>query len=72
MSGIACAVDNGETIQLVTGHDPVDSWDEYESDALFACTAETLRFLRHDPLPFLFAATEHVYEVPRELVGLYD
>lgn len=72
MGGIACAVDNGVTVQLVTGHDPADSWDEYESDPLFACTADTLYLLRGDPLPFLFAATEHVYELPRELVGLHD
>jgi len=72
MSGIACAVDNGETVQLVTGHDPADSWDEYGSDPLFAATADTLFLVRGDPLVFLFAATEHVYELPRELVGLVD
>ena len=69
MSGIACAVDNGETVQLVTGHDPADSWDEYDSDPIFAYTSDVIARMRGDSVPFLFAATEHVYEVPRELIG---
>ena len=72
MSGIACAVDNCETVQLVTGHDPEDSWDEYERDPLFAETVNAIAHLRADSVSFVLGAPEHVYEVPRELVGLVE
>lgn len=68
MSGIACAVECGDTIQLVTGHRPEQSWDEYESDPLFYHTANVIRRQRGDSIPFLFAATSKVYEIPAQRV----
>jgi hypothetical protein len=68
MAGIACAVDNGETVQLVTGHTPEDSWHEYEHDPLFAATVHALAYLRGETQLFILAPTEHVYEIQREYV----
>jgi len=72
MSGIACAVDTGTVVQLVTGHKPEHSWKEYHTDPMFNYTAKTIAQMRGDSLPFLFAATAHVYEVERERVGLVE
>ena len=68
MSGIACAVDTGDVVQLVTGHKVENSYDEYETDPLFNQTAKVIAQERGSSLAFLFAATEHVYEINAELV----
>jgi hypothetical protein len=68
MSGIACAVECGDTVQLVTGHRPKQSWDEYHHDPLFNLTAKAIAEYRGDSIPFLFAATSNVYEIPTEWI----
>jgi len=71
MSEIACAVVCGDVVQVVTGHRPKHSWDEYQSDPLYNTAVNQIVRERGDSVPFLFAATEHVYEIPKELVGIF-